>query len=105
MRNVKLFAIDILHTKIGECICENTTIGGFGNCEADYSNYGRSGRICYVPEINTCSISFKGNNGWYSYDPCSSLTKEGLILNDYNTLNSINLLYPAKILFCNDHFT
>ena len=84
MQYVKLFAVDIFHKKTGECTCDKKIVDGFGNCQTEYSNNERSGLICYVPEVNTCSISFKGYNGWYSYDPCSQIVKEGLIFNDYN---------------------
>ena len=56
----------------GECKCDNKIIDGFGNCQKSYSKNGRSGPICYVPRLNSCSRSFEGNNGWYSWDPCSN---------------------------------
>ena len=60
------------NTITGECKCDNKIIDGFGNCQKSYSKNGRSGPICYVPRLNSCSRSFEGNNGWYSWDPCSN---------------------------------
>ena len=60
----------ILVSEIGECVCDKKVIGGFGNCQRIYSKCGRSGPICYVPTVNTCSRSFKGSNGWFSWNPC-----------------------------------
>ena len=71
LQYLKLFNI-FRNTITGECKCDNKIIDGFGNCQKSYSKNGRSGPICYVPRLNSCSRSFEGNNGWYSWDPCSN---------------------------------
>ena len=67
----------LLVSKTGKCVCDDKVINGFGNCQKPYSKCGRSGPICYVSIVNTCSRSFKGTKGWFSWDPCP---------NDNNTL-------------------
>ena len=90
-------------TKISECRCDNKTLDGFGNCETTFSHHGRSGPICYVPKENMCSRSFKGRNGWYSWDPCPYFNP--YLPRMYKIVNpsiAVLMQLPAKMFISND---